>query len=579
MQTGVERHVDLVELERALRADPLDGLARVVAQVAAGLAIERDESHPRRCCHSSRVEHVELVVFGLLVATAALAVLAGVVRVPYPITLVLGGTAIGFLPGVPTVELDPDIVLLIFLPPLLYGAAFFTSVRELRQNVRSIATLAIPLVAVTMAAVAVVAHEVVGLGWAESFVLGAIVSPTDAVAPSEIMRRVGAPRRLLAIVEGENLTNDWTALVLYRFAVAAVVSGSFTLWKAGLEFIASGVGGLLVGLAAGMLIRYVRSRIDDPPTEITISILSGYVGYLPAEELGLSGVIAAVTTGLYMAWYTPQLTTPVMRLQGVAVWEILTFLLNAVLFLLVGLQLPGILDDLSGNSPADLVLWGGLVSAVVIGVRLAWVFTLPYVARLIDRRGARRRRRSRAQERLVLGWAGMRGSVSLAAALAIPLETDAGGPFPERDLIIFLAFAVILATLVGQGLTLGPLIRRLDVEDDGQDSQEDTLARRRVAEAALARLDELGEPDWISPESVGRARNVFDYRERRFGALEDGAGENFEERANAWRRLMHDLLDAQRQELLALRNRGEISDDIRRRVERDLDLEESRLEN
>ena len=268
---------------------------------------------------------------------------------PYPITLVLGGAVIGFLPGVPTVELDPDIVLLIFLPPLLYGAAFFSSVRELRQNARAIATLAIPLVFVTMAAVAVVAHEVVGLGWAESFVLGAIVSPTDAVAPAEIMRRVGAPRRLVAIVEGENLTNDWTALVLYRFAVAAVVSGSFSLWKAGLEFIASGVGGLIVGLAAGWLIRQVRSRINDPPTEITISILSGYVGYLPAEELGLSGVIAAVTTGLYMAWYTPQLTTAVMRLQGVAVWEILTFLLNAVLFLLVGLQLPGILDDISGT--------------------------------------------------------------------------------------------------------------------------------------------------------------------------------------------------------------------------------------
>ena len=238
-------------------------------------------------------------------------------------------------------ELDPDIVLLIFLPPLLYGAAFFTSLRELRRNARAIAALAIPLVFVTMAAVAVVAHEVVGLGWAESFVLGAIVSPTDAVAPAEIMRRVGAPRRLVAIIEGENLTNDWTALVLYRFAVAAVVSGSFSLWEAGLEFVASGVGGLIVGLAAGWVIRQVRSRIDDPPTEITISILSGYAAYLPAEELGFSGVIAAVTTGLYMAWYTPQLTTPVMRLQGVAVWEILTFLLNAVLFLLVGLQLPG----------------------------------------------------------------------------------------------------------------------------------------------------------------------------------------------------------------------------------------------
>jgi Na+/H+ antiporter len=525
------------------------------------------------------VEHIELVVFGLLVATAALAVLAGLLQVPYPITLVLGGTVIGFIPGVPSVELDPDLVLLIFLPPLLYGAAFFTSVRELRQNARSIATLAIPLVFVTMAVVAVVVHEVIGLGWAESFVLGAIVSPTDAVAPAEIMRRVGAPRRLLAIVEGENLTNDWTALILYRVAVAAVVSGSFTFWKAGLEFIGSGVGGLLVGLAAGMLIRQVRARIDDPPIEITISILSGYVGYLPAEELGLSGVIAAVTTGLYMAWHTPQLTTPVMRLQGVAVWEILTFLLNAVLFLLVGLQLPGILDQLSGRSAAELVLWGALVSAVVIGVRLAWTFTLPYLTRLIDRRESQRARRIPADQRLVVGWAGMRGSVSLAAALAIPLHTHAGAPFPERDLIIFLAFAVILVTLIGQGLTLGPLINRLGIEDDGQESHEDTLARRRAAEAALARLDELGEPEWISPESVGRARQLFDYRERRFGALEDGADENFEGRADAWRRLMHELYRAQRNALLELRNSGEIGEDIRRNVERDIDLEETRIEN
>ncbi|HEX6584498.1 MAG TPA: Na+/H+ antiporter [Thermoleophilaceae bacterium] len=525
------------------------------------------------------MEHIELVVFGLLLATAGLAVLAGVLRVPYPITLVLGGTVIGFLPGVPTVQLDPDIVLLIFLPPLLYGAAFFTSIRELRQNARAIAALAIPLVFVTMAAVAVLAHEVVGLGWAESFVLGAIVSPTDAVAPAEILRRVGAPRRLLAIVEGENLTNDWTALILYRVAIAAVVSGSFSLWEAGLEFIASGIGGLAVGLAAGWLIRQVRSRIDDPPTEITISILSGYAGYLPAEELGFSGVIAAVTTGIYMAWYTPQLTTPVMRLQGMAIWEILTFLLNAVLFLLVGLQLPGILDNLSGRSAGELLLWGALVSLVVIAVRLVWMFTTPYLIRLVDRRESQRLRRVPAGPRLVVGWAGMRGSVSLAAALAIPLETDAGASFPERDLIIFLAFAVILVTLVGQGLTLRPLIDWVGLEDDGEESREDTMARRRVAEAALARLDDIGEPDWVSAETLGRARAFFDYRQRRFGALEDPDRDNLEDRANAWRRLMYELFDAQREALLELRNNGDISDDVRRRVERDLDLEESRLEN
>ena len=525
------------------------------------------------------MEHIELIVFGLLLAIAGLAVLAGLVRVPYPVTLVIGGAAIGFLPGVPDVELDPDLVLLIFLPPLLYGAAFFTSVRDLRRNARAIAMLSIPLVVVTMGAVALVAHEVIGLDWGPAFVLGAIVSPTDAVAPAEIMRRIGAPRRLITIVEGENLTNDWTALVLYRFAVVAVVTGTFSIWEAVPKFLLTGVGGVLVGLAAGRVVREVRSRIDDPPTEITISLLSGYAAYLPAEELGLSGVIAAVTTGLYMGWHTPQLTTPLMRLQGVAIWEILTFLLNAVLFLLVGLQLPGVLDALSGRTAGDLLLWGALVSGVVIAVRLAWMFTIPYLVRTVDRREIHRQRRAPAPERIVIGWAGMRGSVSLAAALAVPLTIDAGGGFPERNLIIFLSFAVIFVTLVGQGLTLGPLIERLELVDDGVEELEERRARRGIAEAGLARLEELGEPDWISPDSVGRARNLLDYRRERFDALADGDGQPFEDRADAWRRLQYDLFEAQRMELVAMRNRGEISDEVRRKIERDLDLEESRLEH
>ena len=525
------------------------------------------------------MEHIELVIFGLLVAIAGLAVLARVVGVPYPVTLVAGGAVIGFLPGVPTVALDPDLVLLIFLPPLLYGAAFFTSVRDLRRQARPIALLAIPLVVVTMAAVALVAHEVVGLDWGPAFVLGAIVSPTDAVAPAEIMRRIGAPRRLITLVEGENLTNDWTALVLYRFAVAAVVSGSFSIWTAIPEFVATGVGGVVIGLVAGRIIREVRARIDDPPTEITISLLSGYAAYLPAEELGLSGVIAAVTTGLYMGWHTPQLTTPLMRLQGVALWEILTFLLNGVLFLLVGLQLPGVVDDLSGNGAGELLWWALLVSLVVIGVRLAWGFTVPYLIRAIDRREIQRARRAPPSERLAVGWAGMRGSVSLAAALAIPITTDAGADFPNRELIIFLSFAVILVTLVGQGLTLGPLINRLGLMDDGIEEQEERVARRAVAEAGLGRLEEIGEPDWISPESIGRARNLLDYRRQRFDALAGGDGQPFEDRAVAWRRLMYELYDAQREHLVELRNRGEISDEVRRKIERDLDLEESRLEN
>jgi Na+/H+ antiporter len=523
------------------------------------------------------VEHVELVVFALLLGVAALAVLARVLGVPYPITLVVGGSVIGFIPGVPEVELEPDLVLLIFLPPLLYGAAFFTSLRDLRTNARAIALLSIPLVGVTMVAVAVVAHEVIGLGWGESFVLGAIVSPTDAVAPTEIMRRIGAPRRLVTVVEGENLTNDWTALVLYRFAVAAVVTGSFSLVEATGKFVLTGLGGLLVGLVAGRIIREVRSRLDDPPTEITISILSGYAAYLPAEELGASGVIAAVTVGIYMGWHTPQLTTPIMRIQGVSVWEILTFLLNAVLFLLIGMQLPTVIEDISGYSAGELIFWGLLISAVVIVVRLLWGFTVPYLIRALDRRAIQRARRASWQQRLVIGWAGMRGSVSLAAALALPLETDAGAPFPARELIILLAYVVILVTLVGQGLTLGPLIRRLRVEDDGSEEREEVLARVRLAEAAIARIEELTDEDWTRPDTLERVRGMYDYRRRRFAAREDGDGDHYEERTGAYQRLMQELFDAQREELIGMRNRGDISDEVRRRVERELDLEESRL--
>ena len=545
--------------------------------MAARFAVEGQGEHG---CHSRAVEHIELVVFGLLAGTAALAVLANVVGVPYPIILVLGGVGIGLVPGMPSVELDPELVLLIFLPPLLYGAAFFTSLRDLRANARPIALLAIGVVLATMFAVAAVAHAVIGLGWAESFVLGAIVSPTDAVAPAEILRRLNAPRRLLTIVEGENLTNDWTALTLYSVAVAAVVSGEFSLGEASLRFVRSGVGGLAVGLAAGVVIRFVRSRIDDPPTEITISLLSGYAGYLPAEELHFSGVIAAVTTGVYMGWYTPQLTTALMRLQGVSVWEILTFLLNAVLFLLVGLQLPGVLDEVEGYSAGELLGWSALVSAVVIVVRIAWGFTVPYLIRAIDRRASQVERRAGPSERLVVSWAGMRGSVSLAAALAVPLSTDAGEPFPGRDLIILLAFAVILVTLVGQGLTLGPLIDRLGIIDDGEEAREETLARLRLSEAAIERLEEVSGEEWARDDTIERVRGMYDYRRRRFDAQTDGSSEDgaaYEERTGAYTRLMYELFDAQRDQLIELRNSHVISDEVRRKVERDLDLEESRL--
>jgi CPA1 family monovalent cation:H+ antiporter len=513
------------------------------------------------------VPHLGLIVFGLLVAVAGLAVLARAMGLPYPILLVLGGCAIGFVPGVPTVQLNPDIVLLLFLPFLLYGAAFFSSLRDLRANVRPIGLLAIGLVIVTMVSVAAVAHFAIGLSWPVAFVLGAVVSPTDPVAAAEILRSLNAPRRIVTVIEGESLINDWTALVLYKFAVAAVVTGGFALPDAAGQFVLNGVGGVAIGLVAGRIIREVRRRIADPQIGITISILSGYAAYLPAEELGLSGVIAAVTVGIYMGWYTPELTTAVQRIQGQAVWELITFLVNAGLFLLVGLQLPNVIDALSGRSAGELAGWAVLTAATVIVTRLVWVFVLASFA-------FARENRPKSQRLAIVAWSGMRGSVSLAAALAIPLSTDAGQRFPDRDLVIFLTFAVIFGTLVLQGMTLKPLIRALGIEDDGEEK-----ARLKASEAAIGRIDELADEDWTYDDSIDRARRAYGYRRDRFRARfdedDDGA---YEQRADQYQRLVREVLDAQRQELLRLRNEGRISDEVRRRVERDFDLEESRLE-
>ena len=523
------------------------------------------------------MEHLELFVFGLLVVVALLAVLARWLRVPYPILLVLGGSALGFLPGVPDVELDPDLVLLLFLPPLLYAAAFFANLHELRRNVRPIGLLAVGLVAATMVAVAATAHAVIGLDWSVAFILGAIVAPTDVVAPSAVIRRLGVPRRIVTIVEGESLTNDATALVLYRIAVAAVVSGSFELWEAGPRFLLASAGGVAVGLAAGWLVAAVRRHFDDPPTEITIALLTGYAAYLPAEELGFSGIVAAVTVGIYMGSRTSELTTATTRMQGTAVWEILRFILEAVLFVLIGLQLPDVLDSLDGFAAADLLAWGALVSVVVIVTRLVWVFAFTYLPGAL--RPRRRDQGSPAPwtHALLVAWSGVRGAVSLAAALAIPVSIDAGGPFPDRDLVIFLTYCVILGTLVLQGLTLPVLIRVLGLEDDGLDREEELLARVVSADRARERLEELADEDWTNDDTVERLRGMYGFRQRRFTSLRDGDGD-YEGRSEAYQRLTREAIDAQREALLDLRDAGRITDEVMRRVERDLDLEESRLD-
>src|SRR5256714_4980395 len=375
--------------------------------------------------------HEQFVLLSLLLAIAGLLIAAPVLRVPYPILLVIGGLALGFIPGIPSLRLPPDVVLIAVLQPLLCSSAFFTSLRDLRVKARPIGLLAIGLVLTTMATVAVVAHALVDdMSWAAAFVLGAVVSPTDPIAATAIMRRLGVPRRIVTVVEGESLVNDGTALVLYRVAVTAAVTGTFSFWDASWRFLWSVAGGIAIGLAVGFLVAAVRRRLDNPPVEVTIALMTGYLAFIPAQPAQSSGVLAVVTAGVYLGWRTPELTSVQTRLQGLAVWEILTFVINALLFALVGLQLSGILDSLGGFSTRELMWYGLLVTATVAATSFVWLPFLTYGPRWISQRERERHPASPISHPVVISWAGMRGAVSLAAALAIPLTTHGGSAFP-----------------------------------------------------------------------------------------------------------------------------------------------------
>jgi monovalent cation/hydrogen antiporter len=536
------------------------------------------------------------IILGLLVVVVALATLATRLKIPYPILLVLGGSALGFVPGLPPVELDPELVFLLFLPPLLYVSAIFTSWRDFRANVRAISLLAVGLVLMTTFVVAAVVHAVAGLPWAAAFVLGAIVSPTDAIAATTVAQRLGVPRRIVTILEGESLVNDATGIVAYRVAVAAVITGAFSIWEAGLQFVVGAAGGIAVGFAVGWLIVWARRHLsEDPSVQNIISLLTPFVAYLAAEELPhslwerlhdligvpadlhFSGVLAVVTTGLYLGRKGPYIISSGTRLQGYATWELITFLLNGLIFILIGLQLRSVVARLDVYSADELIFYAVLVSLTVVLVRILWVFPATYAPRWVSRRLRERDPAPPWRSVSIVAWTGMRGVISLAAALALPFQAS-GGQFPDRDLIIFLTFCVILATLVVQGLSLPALIRALGLEDDRIGEKEETHGRIQVAEAALERLEELGTEDWVREDTQERVRGLYTYRRNRFASRFDGDPDGVEERSADYQRLMVDLLVAQRQRLISMRDEGSIGDEVMHRIEHDLDLEESRLE-
>ncbi|HST89396.1 MAG TPA: Na+/H+ antiporter [Ktedonobacterales bacterium] len=520
------------------------------------------------------------IVLALLLAVVLLAMLARRLRIPYPILLVLGGLALALIPGVPNVELRPDLVFLLFLPPLLYSSAWTTSWRDFHFNLRPIGLLAIGLVLVTTTLVALAARAAIpGLPWAAAFTLGAIVSPTDAVAATAIAQRLGVPRRLVTVVEGESLVNDATGLVAYRFAVAAVVTGAFSLPAALVQFVLVSAGGVLIGLATGWLATWLNRRIEDTSVAIALSFLMPFAAYLPAEALGASGVLAAVTAGLYAGRRSVASLSPSTRIQAFAVWEMLVFLLNGLIFILIGLQLRAVVGLLTGFSAVALLWYGALVSAVVIAARIIWTFAAIYLPRLASASLRARDPSPPWHAVAVLSWMGMRGVVSLAAGLSLPLTVASGRPFPGRDLIVFLTFAVLLATLVAQGLSLPALIRVLGVGEDDSSAREEQVARLAAARAGLGRLDEIAAEGWAPRVAVKRLRDRYEHMTHRF----DGDG-NIEEAerdtraAGVSRRLRREVIGAERAAVIRLRDEGTINDEVLRRIERELDLQDVWLE-
>lgn len=526
------------------------------------------------------MHHLELILV-LLGVAAALELLARKIGVPHPALLVLGGLALALTPGVPRIELDPESVFLVFIPPLLYRAAILTSWRDFRSHLRAILTLAVGILLGTVAAVAAVAHSLTPeFTWASAFVLGAIVSPPDAIAAVAVMRRLGVPRSVVTILEGEGLVNDAVALVAYRMAMGAVVAGSFPLLKASQDLVVAVAGGIGIGVFVAMFVVFVRKKVGRSPlVENTISILTPFASFIPADRLGVSGVLSVVATGLYLGRVGPRLVSPETRLQAQALWEMIVFLLEGLIFILIGLYLPSSFEALRHHSLGQLLGYAAVISAVVVLIRLFGVFPSAYGLRFISRTFGAKWKYPKWQHVTFIGWAGMRGGDSLVIALALPLLTSAGTPFPARELIIFITFAVILVTLVVQGFTFGLAIRLLGLKADGIDEEEESHARRKSLEAGLAHLEVLAAKPDAPHDQINEIRDR--HARRLHHMMVKGQPVLFPEKRESlglYRKLRLEMLQAERKALIQLRDDGHISDGAMTQVQRDLDLEVTLLE-
>jgi monovalent cation/hydrogen antiporter len=523
------------------------------------------------------IHAAEIVMILLLVFVAAFAALASKLKTPYPIVLVVAGLILSVVPGIPSVRLDPNIVFVVVLPPLLYSAAWRTSWRDFYYNLVSILLLAFGLVGFTVLGVAFIAHLVFpGFDWRLGVVLGAVVAPTDSIAATSIAKKIGLPRRIVDVLEGESLVNDATGLLALEFGIALVISGDLPTLTAG--FFRLGylvVVGLGIGLVVAFVVNWFERRIDDSRIEITISILVPYAAYLAAESVHASGVLAVVACGLYLGRRSATFFSAGVRMQVTAVWNALTFILNGLVFVLIGLQMHHVVIGIRGFGMARLILFGVLFSALVIVLRLLWTFPGAQFAYFVRSRllGQTSEKPSMSQI-FVVGWTGMRGVIALAAAISLPEVLTDGSPFPQRNIIIFLTFSVILVTLVVQGLTLPAVIRGLGLAAEGRTNEEDH-ARHLMLQAALDYLERQREKN--NDEFAEIYDDLVGHYQHQLASL---GGDGHDETSEIYSRFLEvsrDLLGVEREKIISLRDEGRISDEVLRRLETELDLNEARL--
>jgi monovalent cation/hydrogen antiporter len=517
-------------------------------------------------------------VVALFVVTIPLVAIARRIGIPYPVALIVGGLVLGFVPGLPRIELNPDLVLVLFLPPLLYWESVTAPTDAMRANAAWIWPMALGLVIVTIVGVAFTGHAIIpGMAWTLALTLGAIVAPTDEIAVAPTLERFSVPRRIIAIIEGESLLNDAGALVIYAAAISAAVSGVFSWPSAVLHFLLAGLGAIGIGLVAGWLAVEAWRRTEDTQLALVISVVLPFVAYVPAQRLGLSGVLAVVAAGVSVNRYTPAVITPATRLQATGFWETILFLANVVIFTLVGLQLHAILVALSRYSVMTLVLYALVINAVVVAIRFVWVFAqgmLPFF-----KHSGLGRVATGWKDLVIIAWSGPRGGISLAAALAIPMALASGQPFPQRDLLIFLTFSVILVTLVGAALTLPAVAARLRVEDDGVSGKEERKALGAMAAAALARVDEIEHRQMVEPRITEILRRRYQREMARAVRNRNDVEAKIEDKsAQQLIGAEQEILDAQRSTLIDLRNRGEIDNVVLRHLQLFLDMQQAQLD-